>query len=103
MLWTCQKLDLGSPFWYENQKSTIKAAKNLFEQLLDPFQRRTLQHYSIQQVNVIDNILKDLQKLLTPKIKTIILHIYDFIPQNARYISRFGLLVNNKFLAMNLF
>ena len=101
MLWTCEKFDPGSSFWDENLKSTIQAVVYLFKELLVAFQQGTLQHYFIQQINVIDNIPKGLQKTLTQKIEAVILDIYDFIPQNVRDISEFGFFVNNKFLAMN--
>ena len=101
MLWTCEKFDPGSPFWDGNWKSTIQAVVHLFKELLAAFQRGTLQHYFIQQINVIDNIPKSLQDLLTQKIETIIADICDFIPQNVSDISEFGSLLNNVFLTIN--
>ena len=100
MLWTCEKFDPGSPFWDENWKSTIQAVVYLFKELLGAFQRGSLQHYFIQQINVIDNIPKGLQNAITQKIVTIIADIYDFIPQNLSDIYEFGSLLNNVFMTM---
>ena len=100
MLWTCEKFDPGSPFWDENWKSTIQAVVYLFKELLGAFQRGSLQHYFIQQINVIDNIPKGLQNAITQKIVTIIADIYDFIPQNLSNIYEFGSLLNNVFMTM---
>ena len=80
ILWTCKKFDPGNPFWNENWKSTIQAFAYLFKELLVTFELVTLQHYFIQLINVIDNIPKGLQKILTQKIEAVILDIYDFIP-----------------------
>ena len=100
MLWTCEKFDPGSLFWDENWKSTIQAVVYLFKELLGAFQRGSLQHYFIQQMNVIDNIPKGLQNIITQKIVTIIADIYDFIPQNLSDIYEFGSLLNNVFMTM---
>ena len=99
-LWTCEKIDPDSLFWDENWKSTIQVVVYLFKKLLAASQRGTLQHYFIPQINVIDNIPKDLQDILTQKLETVISETHKFIPQNVGSISKFGFHLKNRLFAI---
>lgn len=102
MLWTCEKFDPHNLFWGQNWESTVQAVLYLFKELSAAVHRGILQHYFIQQINVIDNLTESLKNVITQKIETVISDIYKFIPQNVRDISKFGCLLNNAILSINL-